>query len=124
MGLRNQDGSFIGGQSAAGPAADIGIAQGGLFDFLRGGQANAGGFLSNPNARIGGTGFDAAGAALAAKPSGGIDLGNRQDYINLINFRKANPHLKPKWQGPGAEPDWFKNYWGGGGRAERQNFAH
>jgi hypothetical protein len=44
MGLQNPDGSFVGGQSSAGPGADIGVAQGSMLDFLQGG----GGSMTNP----------------------------------------------------------------------------
>ena len=44
MGLQNPDGSFVGGQSSAGPGADIGIAGGSMLDFLQGG----GGGMTNP----------------------------------------------------------------------------
>ena len=44
MGLQNPDGSFVGGQSSAGPGADIGIAGGSMLDFLQGG----GGGMTSP----------------------------------------------------------------------------
>jgi hypothetical protein len=87
------------GQHAGGMTNPFGYSTGGWEDAVIGARGNRRGSFDNP----------VAGMSL-------------EQVQKLMEWRKANKHLQPKYEGPawegqeyeGQRPPWLEHYWGGG----------